>query len=345
MSKIKVAVVGTGNIATAAHFPVYAAMEDVEIVSVADIDFAKAKAVAEKFNVPKAFASVYDLLEGSDPDIVDVCVWPAAHAEVTIAAANAGKNVVCEKPTCDSIENALKMREAVVKNGVNFMLATPLRFGEQATYLRSLVDRGEFGEVFYGKTAYVRQRGIPGGWFSCRKYAGGGPVLDVGVHRIDLAWYLMGCPKPTSITATISNRIGDYRDATSTGWAGASVPDYVFDTEDSGTGFIRFANGASLYFETSWSFNGPVYNFTQIAGDKGGATYDPLKIYRSEGAKLVEEAPEIKSRSYYNLELEHFIDCVKNGKTPSADIEQAVMLESILDGIYKSAAAGCEIKL
>jgi len=345
MSKIKIAIVGTGSIAQGSHLPSYAKMDDIEIVSVADIDYEKAKTVAEKYNIPKAFDSVEALLEGSDPDIVDVCVWPAAHAEVTITAANAGKNVICEKPTCDSIEKALAMRDAVRKNNVNFMLATPLRYMPAATYIRERVDAGDFGEVFYGKTAYVRQRGIPGGWFSCKKYAGGGPILDVGVHRIDLAWYCMGCPKPVSVSATASYRIGDYRDENRSGWNGADVPDYVFNTEDSSHGFIRFENGASLYFETSWSFNGPGYNFTQIAGDKAGATVDPLKIYRGNGREIIEETPEVTGRGYFDIELSHFVDCVRNDKVPCSDIEQAVMLEAILDGIYKSADAGCEIKL
>ena len=155
----------------------------------------------------------------------------------------------------------------------------------------------------------------------------------------------MGCPKPTAVSATASYRIGDYREGNADGWAGATVNDYVFDTEDSSHGFIRFENGASLYFETSWSFNGPGYNFTQIAGDKAGATVDPVKIYRSKGKSIEEETPEIPGGSYADIELGHFIDCVRNDKTPCSDIEQAVMLEAILDGIYKSVAAGCEIKL
>ena len=345
MSKIKIAIVGAGGIANGAHLPSYAKRDDVELVSVADIDPERAKNTAEKFGIPKYFTSVEDLLEGSDPDIVDVCVWPAAHAEVTITAANAGKNVICEKPTCDSIEKALAMREAIYRNKVNFMLATPLRYKPAATYIREKVDAGEFGDVFYGKTAYVRQRGIPGGWFSCKKYAGGGPILDVGVHRIDLAWYCMGCPKPTAVSATASYLIGDYRDGTEKGWAGAQVPDYVFNTEDSSHGFIRFENGASLYFETSWSFNGPGGSSTLISGSKAGATVDPLKIYRSNGKEVIEEEPVVENKSYVDIELGHFIDCVRNDKTPCSDIEQAVMLEAILDGIYKSAEAGCEIKL
>ena len=190
MSKLKVSLVGTGSISHC-HFPVYKGRDDVELVAVADIDLAKAKAAAEKYEVPNAFASVEELLEKVDVDMVDVCTWPAAHAPVSIAAANAGKHVICEKPTCHKMSDALALREAVIKNGVKFELAVPLRYQKKAVYLREMVDRGELGDVFYGRTAYVRQRGIPGGWFSCSKYSGGGPIIDIGVHRIDLVWYMM----------------------------------------------------------------------------------------------------------------------------------------------------------
>lgn len=346
MEKIRIAIVGTGSIAQSCHLPVYVKRDDVELVACADIDFEKAKKAAEKFGIKKAYSNIDEMLANETIDIVDVCTWTAAHAECVIAAANAGCNVMCEKPTSDTLENAARMREAVKKNGVNFMLAVPLRYDEKAMHIRKLVDEGEFGDVFYGKTAYVRSRGIPGGWFSCTKYAGGGPVLDIGVHRIDLAWFLMGNPKPYSITATTSYRIGDYRDEKSQGWAGSLVADYKFDTEDSTQGFIRFENGASLYFEASWTFNGPDDGSTQIAGSKAGCTLDNFKVYRSEGSELVTETPEGEfSGDIFGNEIAHFIDCVRNNKTPCSDIEQAYQLEAMLMGIYESAKTGHEVIL
>lgn len=359
MEKLKVALVGTGNICHA-HVGAYLKRDDVEIISCADINLDKAKAFAEKYNIPKVFNSVEELLAGSDPDFVDVCTWPAAHAVVSIAAANAGKHVLCEKPTCHNMEDALKLREAVKKNGVLFQLAVPLRYGNAAQHARKLVDDGVLGDVFYGKTAYVRQRGIPGGWFSCTKYAGGGPIIDIGVHRIDLAWFLMGCPKPVSVSATASYRIGDYRDeelkeqlanggatvSADNAWAGSFVPDYKFDVEDSACGFFRFENGASLYFETSWSFNGPESFATQIAGDKAGFTLEPFKLYTADGAELKEEEiTGIEETGIFYNEIDHFINCIRTGTTPSSDIEQAVQMEAMLCGIYESAKAGKEIEL
>ena len=351
MSKLKVAIVGCGSISHC-HFPVYKKLEDVELVACADINFERATKCAEKYEVPNAYASVEELLEKHpEVDIVDVCTWPAAHGPVTIAAANAGKHVICEKPTSHNLKSALEMRKAIKKNNVIFQLATPLRYQKTANYIRNLVDKGELGDVFYGRTAYVRQRGIPGGWFSCSAYSGGGPVIDIGVHRIDLAWYLMGCPKPVSVSASASYRIGDYRPSANekdkeNAWAGTTVDNYKFDTEDSACGFFRFENGATLYFDTSWSFNGPIENATMIVGDKAGATMDPFKIFRGDGMNITEEIPEGDfAGNFFELEIAHFIDCVRTGKTPSSDIEQAVQLEAMLAGIYDSAKKGKEIKL
>ena len=356
MEKIKVAVVGTGNICRGAHMPVYMKRDDVEVIACADIDLEKAKKFAEDFKIPAAYASVEELLANCKPDYVDVCTWPAAHAPVSIAAANAGCHVMCEKPVCHNLEDAIALKEAVEKNGVKFMLAVPLRYGNTAVHARKLVDEGVLGDVYYGKTAYVRQRGIPGGWFSCTKYAGGGPIIDIGVHRIDLAWYMMGCPKPISVAATAIYKIGDYRDepkidpvtgkvSATNAWSGAQVDDYKFDVEDSASGIFRFENGAQLIFETAWSFNGPVNNSTQIAGEKAGLTLEPFKLYKADGKNLIEEDIEGVSGGdiFYN-EIDHFIDCVRNDKKPSSDIDQAVQLQMMLMGIYESSKKGTEIK-
>ena len=356
MEKIKVAVVGTGNICRSAHMPVYMKRDDVEVIACADIDLEKAKKFAEDFKIPAAYASVEELLANCKPDYVDVCTWPAAHAPVSIAAANAGCHVMCEKPVCHNLEDAIALKEAVEKNGVKFMLAVPLRYGNTAVHARKLVDEGVLGDVYYGKTAYVRQRGIPGGWFSCTKYAGGGPIIDIGVHRIDLAWYMMGCPKPISVAATAIYKIGDYRDepkidpvtgkvSATNAWSGAQVDDYKFDVEDSASGIFRFENGAQLIFETAWSFNGPVNNSTQIAGEKAGLTLEPFKLYKADGKNLIEEDIEGVSGGdiFYN-EIDHFIDCVRNDKKPSSDINQAVQLQMMLMGIYESSKKGTEIR-
>ena len=354
MQKLKVAIVGTGGICRLGHMPAYLKRDDVEVIACADIVFDKAKAVAEQFNIPKAYSSVEELLANCKPDYVDVCTWPSAHVPVALAAINAGCHVMCEKPTCHNLEDAIALKKAVDEKGVKFMLAVPLRYRKDVAYARKLVDEGVLGDVYYGKTAYVRQRGLPGGWFACSKYSGGGPVIDIGVHRIDLAWYMMGCPKPVSVMATAVYKIGDYLSETkeeivsdvvseNNAWGGGQVDDYKFDVEDSASGVIRFENGAQLIFETAWSFNGPENCSTQIAGDKAGITLEPFKIYKDNGKSVIEESIEgdFKSDIFVN-EIDHFIDCIRNDKTPSSDVNQALQLQMMLMGIYESAKTGRE---
>ncbi len=343
MDKLKVAIIGMGCIAQD-HMRVYEKRDDVEVVACADLDFEKSKEQAAKHGIPRAYQNIYDLIKSEEKiDYIDICTWTASHAECVIAAAEAGIDVMCEKPTCDTLENAAKMRDAVKKNNVRFMLAVPLRYGNKTKYIRKLVDDGALGEVYYAKTFYTRGKGIPGGWFSDLKYSGGGPVLDIGVHRIDLAWYLMGNPKPVSVSAATSYRIGDYRnDGTPLPWEwpGTKVPDYEFGTEDMAHGFIKFENGAALYFATSWAFHSPQESATFISGSKAGVDCDNGVIYHyANGKKIEGELGDVCSMSN---EIAHFIDCIRNDETPISDIDQAYQLMQMLNGVYRSAESGKE---
>jgi predicted dehydrogenase len=152
---------------------------------------------------------------------------------------------MCEKPLAMNLDDALKMEQAVKENNIIFFLAVPSRFGYENMYLRDMYDRDELGDVYYAKTSYIRRRGTPSGWFHDKKTSGGGPIIDIGVHRIDAAWYLMGTPKPTRVSANVFTKIGDYQTKGVGRWHGISAPDNQFDTEDSGTGVIHFENGVT----------------------------------------------------------------------------------------------------
>ena len=174
MKKWKVGVVGCGSIAGYAHFPSYQKMKDlVEVVACADIVPEKAKAAAEKYGIPHWYDSVEALLAGEpDVDYIDCCTWTAAHAPVTIAAAKAGKHVLCEKPLAANLEQGLAMDKAIREAGVTFMLAVCTRYGSEQQKFIELRDEGVFGDIYFAKTAYVRRRGVPGGWFTNKAIAG-----------------------------------------------------------------------------------------------------------------------------------------------------------------------------
>ncbi|MBQ4353369.1 MAG: Gfo/Idh/MocA family oxidoreductase [Clostridia bacterium] len=345
--KLRVGIVGAGNIATSAHLPAYRNLTDLaEVVAIADIVPERAQAAAEKFGIPHYYASVEDLLANEDVDYIDVCTWTAAHAPVCIAAAKAGKNVLCEKPLAATLEQGLAIEKAVKEAGVQFMLAVVTRYGAEQIKVRELYEEGVFGEIYAAKTLYVRRRGTPGGWFTDKELAGGGPVLDIGVHAIDRTWYLMDRPKPISVSAETSYRIGDFQTKGISRWQPFGKGKGVFDTEDSATVFFRFEGGKSMMAEIAWAINGPECATTQLFGSKAGCTFEPLTIYtEDENGYLTDLKPEVQHNNYFVEEIRHFIECVNEGKTPISPIEDAVTVQRMLDGIYRSAEAHAEVTI
>ena len=344
MEKLKIGVVGAGNISCNAHLPAYKNINNAVVTAIADLDINRAKEAAERFGIGAYYGSAEEMLAAADIDAVDVCTWNNGHAPVAVAAANAGKHVICEKPLTVSVAEGLRIKNAVEKAGVKFMLAVPGRFGRANMYLRDMMERGELGDVYFAKTAYVRRRGTPSGWFTDLRTAGGGPVIDIGVHGIDAAWYIMGCPRPVSVSACTYSYIGDYQTKGVERWHGRSCPDNKFDTEDSGNGMIRFENGASLLFEASWAINGTAHTDTQIFGTKAGANLSPLTIYGERNGFLSDDVVTVGAEgSKFERELWHFADCVLNGKDVVYPIDQAVMMQQMLNGIYDSASCGKEI--
>ena len=345
MEKIKVAIVGAGNIARSAHLPAYKKFNDVEVVAIADKNLERAQETAKMFDIPAAYGSIDELLEKTECDYVDVCVWTGSHADCVIKAANAGRNVLCEKPMALNLEHALKMKEAVEKNGVLFMLAVPTRYTNETQLLHKMMEEGKFGDIYYAKTAYTRRRGTPRGWFTDTAKAGGGPVIDIGVHCIDHTWYIMGNPKPVRVSASTSYTIGDYQTKGVTRWTALDSDVTAFDTEDAANGVIHFENGASMVFDVAWAQNAPDESYSQICGSKAGARENPLTIYGEEDGYLVDIKPTTGDCDMFYNEIAHFIDCLRTGKKPISDLDQAVTMQRILQGIYDSAKLGREVEI
>ncbi len=346
-NKLRVGIIGAGNIATSAHLPSYQHLTDlVEVVAIADIVPERAKAAAEKYNIPHYFASVEELMANVEVDYIDICTWTAAHAPVCIAAAKAGKNILCEKPLAATLEQGLAMEKAVKEAGVQFMLAVVTRYGAEQIKFRELYEQGVFGEIYAAKTQYVRRRGTPGGWFTDKELAGGGPVLDIGVHAIDRTWYLMDRPKPISCSAETSYRIGDFQTKGINRWEPFGKGNGVFNTEDSALVYFRFEGGKAMVAEISWAINGPEQNGTQLFGSKAGCTFGPLTIYgENEEGYLADTKPEVAGNDMFVEELRHFVECVNEGKTPISPIEDAVTVQKMLDAIYRSAEAHAEVTI
>ncbi|MGO4370912.1 Gfo/Idh/MocA family protein, partial [Paenibacillus sp. MCAF20] len=291
----------------------------------------------------------------ADPAIeaVSICTWNNTHAEISIAALNAGKHVLVEKPLCRTVEDALLVQEAVASSGKLLQVGFVRRYDSNAQLLRSMVDKGEFGELYYAKATTIRRLGNPGGWFADKERSGGGPLIDIGVHVIDLCWYMMGRPKAVSVSANTYRKLGNRSNVKNLSFYKAADYDPTQNSvEDLANALIRFENGASLLVDVSFTLHAKDNEgAVKLYGDKGGFEIDPeMVIVTEKDDTILNIYPQTDHKGFnfdtaFQNEINHFIDCVQQGKTPISPVEDGVEIMKILCGIYESAAKGAEVRL
>jgi len=349
-NKLKVAIIGCGSISNE-HIKAYIANERVELYAFCDLDEKILEKKAKMHNIDKTFTDFNEMLKLKEIDAVSVCTWNAAHAKCAIAALNAGKHVLCEKPMAMSKEEAVAMKEAADKNGKLLMIGFVRRFGNDCVIVKDFVDNGFFGDIYYSKATYFRRHGSPGGWFGDKSLSGGGPLIDLGVHVIDFTRYVMGNPKPVSVFGATFDKLGSRKDVkTSVDYssAGASEDD-VFDVEDLATALIRYDNGAVLSIEASFSLNiEKPRSSIEFFGTKAGAKLEPdLKIYQNINGYLANvdfaTPTELSFDNLFEGEINHFVSCVMDNIPCKSPAEDGIAIMSILDAIYKSAKTGHEV--
>lgn len=353
MKKLKAAVIGVGGISHE-HINGYIKNENVELYAFCDINPVQLKKMAEQYGIPeeRCFGDKDEMLRAlPEIDIVSVTTWNAAHAECTIAALNAGKDVICEKPMAMNTREAEEMLEAARKNGKLLQIGFVRRYGNDADVMRDFIDADKFGEIYYAKATYLRRNGNPGGWFGDKSRSGGGPLIDLGVHVIDLSRYLCGNPKPVSAYgATFRKLFNRPSVKTGKGYTSVSAGDNdVCDVEDFASALIRFDNGLVLSVEASFSLN--IKNGEgniQFFGTKAGAKLDPqVEIFSEENGYLVDLSfnndTSLAFDGLFCREINHFVDCVLNGTPCRAPAEDGVEIMKILDAIYESARTGHEV--
>lgn len=353
MSKIKIAIIGAGNIAQS-HLDSYKKVEDAEIYAVCDINPVRLNETADKFGIERRYTDVDTMLaELPELDAADVCVWNCNHAECTIKALKAGLNVLCEKPMAYNAQQAQEMLDIAKENGKLLMIGFVCRFSKEAKIAGDFINQGYLGDIYYSKAQYVRRHGNPGGWFADKSRSGGGPVIDLGVHVIDLTRYLMGNPKPVSVYAITYDNIGkrDYL-KTRVEWSPRDAkPDDPCTVEDFAGAYIKYDNGAVTHLEASFSFNGEEIYKQQLYGTKGGIDItDGAKLYTEYNGYLADINLKTDRYKYacdneFDEEMAHFVDCVKNGTKCIAPAEDGVEIMRILDAIYESARTGHEVIL
>ena len=350
--KLRYGVVGMGGIWSWGHAPDILKHPEVEVVAVCDVIKEKADHWAKQTGA-KAYYNYKDLIAHADLDIVDVCTPNLYHSQVAVAALKAGKHVFCEKPDAINPVEARKMADAAKKSGKTLMCMRNNRWLPASQWLKKFIDAGEMGDIYTGRCGWQRRRGIPGkgGWFTTKALSGGGPLIDLGVHFLDVAIWLMGNPVPVAVSGCTYCKFAKSGASDSEhAKFGNKSDEGTFDVEDLAIGFIRFANGTSLQIEFSWASNVENENmFVELRGTKAGSFMDgsQCKIFSEGPAGLYDIQPKLvkNPRGEHGMMLYHFIDVVQKRAQPIILPEHGVNMIKILSAMYESAAKGKEVRL
>ncbi|MHC4873120.1 MAG: Gfo/Idh/MocA family protein [Planctomycetota bacterium] len=354
MEKVSFGILGCGFIGKVHMDQIMKFAEGAEIAGVFDPSEELVKEALEKYNIKKSFASAEDLCASEDIDAVIIASPNKCHAEQAILAANNGKHVIIEKPMSLNAADSKKIAEAVNKAKVISMVPHQMRWTPAAIKIRELVNNGGLGNIYYAKAKWFRQNGIPGwgSWFTRFEESGGGPLIDVGVHLLDLSLSFMSAKtKPESVFGLTYAEFGPEKKGLGT-W-GTPDMDGVFDVEDFATTLIKMQNGATVSLEVSWAGNLANEDANPellLLGSEAGVKFEvnkgkELQVSILKDNEIVttqtEEAP-VDSR----LEmLKHFVECVNNKQQTMAPAESGLINNLIIDAIYESSKNGELVKL
>ena len=341
-----VGIIGGGGIARGAHQPGFAAQPNVDIVAVADPVDGRAGDFARDYDIPHAYTDYRDLLKRDDVDVVAVATPPFAHAEATIAALEAGKHVFCEKPMAMNVAEAQAMADAAERAGRILAIDFQTRFSRDARRAHELVAGGHLGAPHFARATMLRQAGVPTwGTFTSKAANGGGALIDIGVHALDRALYVLGHPKPLSVWGAVGRPFGN-RGGVTNRWGSWDTSTY--DVDDFAFAGIRFEGDLILLLECSWilRIDKNVERLTVSAAD-GGLEIKPLRVFHDRDSFHSTETydPTGETRQEHVISIADFISAVRQGVEPTVTAAQGVMVTRIVDAIYRSAAERTEIPL
>ncbi|MBV7329493.1 Gfo/Idh/MocA family oxidoreductase [Chloroflexi bacterium TSY] len=351
MSKtLKVGVIGVGGIAKT-HMPGWAASDLAEVVAGSDVIEPVLQAWGETHGVTKLSTNPADLFGDPDIDIIDVCTPNMYHTELVVAALNAGKHVICEKPLAPTPADIQKMIEARDASGKTLMTAQHFRFKGVSQAMKKEIDNGALGDVYHARSWMLRRGWLPvRPGFIYKKNSGGGPCIDIGVHILDLTLWFMGNPKPVAVSGVARAPLAKHEGAFSA-WRLDMVPSDM-DVEDSAMAFVRFDNGATLIIEVSWLLHHDTQGEDMqmwLYGTEGGSLWPAGKFMSTN----------YKTKQFTNTDLQltadpmepHALECVEfarvisEGAPSPVPAEQSMQVMAILDGIYRSQEEGREVWL
>lgn len=351
MGKLRIGIIGTGNISQA-HINAYKKLDNVEITAACDINEKRVRDYCEKHSVPVFYTDHRAMLDAGGFDAASICTWNDSHAEIAIDCLNAGVNVLCEKPLALNYELAKEMEKAAEKSGAFLMVGFVRRFDKKTIITKDFIENGRLGEIYYAKTGIIRRCGNPMGWFSDKSRSGGGPLIDLGVHMIDQCRYLMGKPKAVSVYGATFDKLGARNDVKMLNRYRPFDPGNKCDVEDLASAMIRFDNGSILKVEVSFTLHAADEKiYCEVFGTEAGVQTAPgFKMAGTMDGYNVDITPVYSPDSnefhgMFERQTAHFIDCIEGRAECISPVEDGVELMKILDGIYKSAETGHEVIL
>lgn len=367
MSKIKVGIIGCGGIANQKHFPALTSQADkCEMVAFCDIVEERAAKAAEEYGAEgaKVYTDYKELLKDPGIDLVHVCTPNVSHSPITVAAFEAGKHVMCEKPMAHNTEAAQAMMDAWKKSGKKFTVGYQNRFRKDTQMLHDACEADEFGEIYFGKAHAIRRRAVPTwGVFPNKSLQGGGPLIDIGTHALDITLWCMNNYKPVSVMGSVFEKLGHSELAAQDNMFGPWDTEN-FEVEDSAFGYIKFENGATVFLESAWAINMKESREAActLCGTKGGAEitgsmsrageYDLIVNGTYHGRLVEQKLSPGGSIAFFdggsdkeeNIECRQWLEAIINDTDPCVLPEQAFTVTKILDAIYKSAQTGKEVR-
>ncbi len=353
MDKLNIGVIGCGGIANGKHLPSMAKVGKFNLVAVCDIVVERAEKAKADYGTPetKVFEDYKELLKIKEIDAVYVLTPNRSHSFITVDALNAGKHVMCEKPMAINTAEAEKMVAAAKANNKLLTIGYQSRYRTDSKYLKEACDNGDLGDIYYGRAHAIRRRAVPTWGVFLNEYEqGGGPLIDIGTHALDLTLWIMNNYEPESVMGQVFYKLGKQKNS---GNAWGDWDTENFTVEDSAFGFIKMKNGATIYLEAAWALNSLDVDEakTSVCGTKAGADMkDGLRINTVKYNKQVVEKPALGGAgvAFYDstgdvpeeLEQITFYNAIKNGGELVVKPEQALIVTKLLEAIYESAKTG-----
>ena len=354
VAKIKAGIIGAGI--GKYHIEGYMAHKNAEVVALCDLNEDVLAQVGTEYGVSKLYTDYKEMLE-ADIDCVSVCVPNKFHPPITIDCLTAGKHVLCEKPLARTAKEGQKMVDAAEAAGKTLMIQFNNRFRPEAQVLKGYADDGTFGDIYFARCGWIRRNGIPGwgGWFTSKEVAGGGPLIDLAVHMLDLTMWLMGNPVPEICMASTWSVFGPKMEAL--GPWGTPNKKGTFDVEDMAVGMIKFEGGKTVLLEASWASRSKrEWVYSTLMGTQAGASLervfaidgvddsaiDSLEIFTQEQGQPIDRVVKLEPEAAMGRHsaVMHFVDSLISGKQPISPGTDGLRIMKILDAMYRSAETG-----